>query len=181
MLILVIIGIMLLRRRNGRGKGIRGIPGGEPPSAPSFLQDPFGSMGFRGLSKADRRPRKRGRAGPAGNTISTMGLAPNKDDAEEFGPNGSRISYRPVSLQNPDAAHVGSPSSETYRMSVASPGLRNESLSMSLAPPSPITLGADSGSPTPRPGLGGGYDVPPGFRQSTVSFRTDPYRDSAVL
>jgi len=180
MLMLVIIGIILLRRRSRRGRG-NSPDDGEPPSKPGFLQNPFGSMGFYGHSRAGRRTKRRGRTGPVGNTISTMNLEPNKDNAEEFHPDNSRISYRPVSLQNPDAAHMDSPS-DMYRMSVLSSGLRNESVSMKLLPPSPTAPAMDpESSPMPRPGMGGVYDMPTRFRQSTASFRTEPYRDSAVL
>jgi len=117
-----------------------------------------------------------------------MELAPNKDDhAEEF--YSDRISYRPVSIQNPDATHIDSRSDTMYRTSVTSSDLRNESVSMKLlSPSSSMATAAPALDPEnqnnplmPGPGMGGVHDMPTRFRQSTVSFRTEPYRDSAVL
>ncbi|KAF8338778.1 aspartic peptidase domain-containing protein [Cantharellus anzutake] len=183
MLVVVIVGIMCLRRRGGRDRATGDTPDDGPQPKSGFLQNPFSSMGFRGLSRAGKRTKKRGRNGPANNTISTMELAPNNgDNTEGFSSNNPGFSYRPVSLQNPDAAYRGAPLSETYRMSTVSSGLRNPSISANLLPPSsPTTPGMDTETPMPGGGEDGLYDNPARYRHSTFSFRTEAYRDSAVL
>ncbi|KAF8338846.1 uncharacterized protein EI90DRAFT_3039368 [Cantharellus anzutake] len=80
--------------------------------AAAEIWSPPESLFIYGLPWSFKRTKKRGRNGPANNTISTMGLPPNGNNTEEFRSNNPGISDCPVSLQNSDAAYRGAPLSK---------------------------------------------------------------------
>ncbi|KAF8338848.1 uncharacterized protein EI90DRAFT_3039396 [Cantharellus anzutake] len=65
-------------------------------------------------------------------------------------------------------------------MSIVGSGLRNPSISANLLPP-PTTPGMDTETPMPGGGEDGLCGNPARYKHSTFSFRTEAYRDSAVL